>query len=236
MSAEIICQFNKFGFCKFRTNCFRKHESRKCENEHCDIRECPLRHPKKCRYFVEFKNCKFGTYCKFGHDAIENKQVDKEIETIKKQLEEVKHDIGKKENEMKLRDEEIKTLAISMEQKNIALENRIQTLEVNLEELRNENKVLRAQFIAQKMDEEEIDTEALDDIESEVEIDIEETIEASKVYEENYEEQNNPLKCDKCDFFGKNGAGLKIHITAKHKENPPVQQKPLMQRFSRVTK
>ena len=100
MVAENICQFNKFGFCKFKTNCFRKHEERKCENEQCEIRECPLRHPKKCRYFVEFNNCKFGTFCKFGHDAIEKRKVDKDIETLQKQLVEVKHDICEKENYM----------------------------------------------------------------------------------------------------------------------------------------
>ena len=91
MSTENICQFNKFGFCKFKNNCFRKHENRKCDNEYCEIRECPLRHPSKCRYFVEFNNCKFGTLCKFGHDTIEKGKVDKEIETLQMQLEEVRH-------------------------------------------------------------------------------------------------------------------------------------------------
>ena len=51
----------------------------------------------------------------------------------------------------KLKDEEIKTLAINIEQKNATLENRIQILEDDLEQLRKENKVLRAQF-AQEID------------------------------------------------------------------------------------
>ena len=90
--------------------------------------------------------------------------------------------------------------------------------------------------MAQAIDVEDIYNETQNETESEVEIDSEETIEASEVCEENFEEQNDPFKCNKCDFIGKNGAGLKIHDTAKHKENPPKQQKPLMQRFSRVTK
>ena len=82
-----------------------------------------------------------------------------------------------------------------------------------------------------------IDVEDIyNETESEIEIDSEETFEATEVCEERFEEQNDPLKCNKCDFVGKNGASLKIHDTAKHKENPPKQQKPLMQRFSRVTK
>ena len=134
---------------------------------------------------------------------------------------------------MKLKDEEIKTLAINIEQKNATLENRIQILEDDLEQLRKENKLLKAQFIAPQVDDtdvEEIQNEPLDEIESEVEI------EASTECEDNYEEENNPFKCSKCDFIDKNGAGLKIHESAKHKENPPKQHKPLMQRFSKVTK
>ena len=42
------------------------------------------------------------------------------------------------------------------------------------------------------------------------------------------ESTSEQTKCEKCDFVGKNLAGLKIHVTAKHKE------KPLLQRFSRA--
>ena len=171
-------------------------------------------------YFVEFNNCKFGTYCMFGHDATEKRKVDKDIETLQKQLEEVKHDICKKENEMKQKDGEIKTLALNMEKKTASLENRIQSLEENLEQLRNENQMLRAQFMAQVTNVEEIDSEAQEKIDNEVEIDSEETIEVLQESDGNYVEQNNPFKCKKCDFTGKNVAGLKIHNTAKHKENP----------------
>ena len=45
---------------------------------------------------VQYKNCKFGTYCKFEHDLPkdENKE---EIENIKKELEEFKERIIEKE-------------------------------------------------------------------------------------------------------------------------------------------
>jgi septal ring factor EnvC (AmiA/AmiB activator) len=126
----------------------------------------------------------------------------KDIETLQKQLEEVKHDICKKENEMKLKDVEIKTLALNMEKKIASLENRLQSLEENLEQVRNENQMLKAQVMAQEIDVEEIDREAQEKIDSEVEIDSEETIEAFQESEENYVEQNNPFKCKKCDFTG----------------------------------
>ena len=99
---------------------------------------------------------------------------------------------------------------------------------MDLEPLRNENKALRAQFKATEINEEEIDTEDLDKIDSEVEIESEETFEALEVCEENFVEKNN---CNKCDFIGKNLAGLKIHDKAKYKGNILLKENPLMQRF-----
>ena len=55
--------------------------------------------------------------------------------------------------------------------------------------------------------------------------------EMEKEIESDMDEVNNcgtteEKKCEKCVFIGKNKAGLKIHVTAKHKD------KPLMQMFS----
>ena len=111
---------------------------------------------------MEFNNCKFGIFCKFGHYTSEKRKVDKEIETLQMQIEEFIHDICEKENEMKVKDEVIKALAINMKKKTASLEIRIQKLEVDLEHLRNENKALRAQFKATEINEEEIDTEDLE--------------------------------------------------------------------------
>ena len=61
---------------------FRKHEEKKCENEQCVAKECPLRHPKKCKFFAMYKNCKFGTFCRFDHDIIEEVKDTEEIDKI----------------------------------------------------------------------------------------------------------------------------------------------------------
>ena len=65
-----------------------------CEDENCEIKSCLSRHPKACRYFSEFKMCKFGEYCHFTHkvSADDSKcemedTVDK-VETIEKVLSE----------------------------------------------------------------------------------------------------------------------------------------------------
>ena len=36
---ETVCQFNKFGFCKFRNNCFRKPEDKIHENGDGDVQK-----------------------------------------------------------------------------------------------------------------------------------------------------------------------------------------------------
>ena len=69
-AAQIVCSFNKFGYCKFRNNCRKMHVNEHCENELCEIRTCRLRHPKPCRYFRDFRRCKFSN-CKFKHIVLE---------------------------------------------------------------------------------------------------------------------------------------------------------------------
>jgi hypothetical protein len=86
---ERNCNFNKFGFCKFGKASFRKHEDVKCENGSCEIWECSFQHPRYCRYFQEYRKCKFGDYCRFSHDLLENEN-DKEISEIKAKLEDLK--------------------------------------------------------------------------------------------------------------------------------------------------
>ena len=68
---------------------------------------CSLWHPKKCRYYIEYSNCKFGIYCRFSHDLIPIKKHKEEIDKVKKQIEALNQDITEKENELKKRDEEI---------------------------------------------------------------------------------------------------------------------------------
>ena len=92
-----VCKFNKFGFCRYGNLCFRKHENRKCENDNCQVKGCPYRHPRKCRYYIEYNNCKFGSYCKFSHDVIPLKKHNEEINDLKKQIKDLKKEINEKD-------------------------------------------------------------------------------------------------------------------------------------------
>ena len=115
MSQENLCLHNKFGFCKFGEKCFRVHENKVCENDKCSIQNCSLRHPRFCRYFGKFNNCKFGTYCKFRHESFGNKRIffskepasayyDDEVKKLAKKLEDCAKKIEEKEREIKILD------------------------------------------------------------------------------------------------------------------------------------
>ena len=69
-----------------------------------------MRHPKNCRYFGKFRNCKFGTYCKFKHENEEKEEIvtpnyDEEIARLKGKSKEFEDKIVEKEREIKILDE-----------------------------------------------------------------------------------------------------------------------------------
>ena len=70
MSTPIeICNFRKFGFCKFGKWCTKVHFESICEKTYCEnIKSCEKRHPRKCYFFCAYGYCKFGDDCQFKHD------------------------------------------------------------------------------------------------------------------------------------------------------------------------
>ena len=67
MAVESQCKFFKFGFCKFEDRCRERHVIEKCPDPRCTVLNCPLRHPRPCKYFRMFQNCKFGDHCAYEH-------------------------------------------------------------------------------------------------------------------------------------------------------------------------
>ena len=75
MATQSVCSFNKYGYCKFRKNCRKTHVDESCKDQECEIRTCRFRHPKPCRYFQDFRRCKFSD-CKFKHIEDENDAIE----------------------------------------------------------------------------------------------------------------------------------------------------------------
>ena len=99
MSTENVCLRNKFGYCKHGDRCWKRHIQAKCERQECDARQCDKRHPQECKYYRDYKRCKFGDYCLYDHanrmDPVleELKHVKAKLETVEKEIEEKNEEI-----------------------------------------------------------------------------------------------------------------------------------------------
>ena len=68
MATQNVCRYFKFGFCKYLEKCRFVHVTEICENPECDAaRSCSLRHPRICKFYRDYKRCKFGEWCCFKH-------------------------------------------------------------------------------------------------------------------------------------------------------------------------
>ena len=85
-----LCLYNQRGFCKFREQCNMKHENEICENRNeCTNQSCRKRHPRECRYFVQFGRCKLGEVCAYSHAGeSKNHKVEKLEQEVKEMKEE----------------------------------------------------------------------------------------------------------------------------------------------------
>ena len=112
MTAEYVCVNFKFGFCKYGVRCRRKHINIKCENQECDIVNCERRHPYECRFYRDFKRCKFGNYCMYDHiDHID--PVMEELKLVKIKLDLIEKEIKEKNKDIKLVLEKLDKLLLS---------------------------------------------------------------------------------------------------------------------------
>ena len=192
---ELICRYNKFGYCKFGNHCFRKHENLICENAHCNLVECPLRHPRKCKFFLEFHYCKFGVYCKFSHEKIEN--TSKQIDELKQELKILKQEIQEKVKIINEKDSEIK----AMIEKHVFEIRKVESEDLKeFEAMREDRNVTQMLF---------------DDFKEEMTYKYGYDSSAETSDEELVQIENN---CNFCEFKGKTAGGLKSHVTKKHKD------------------
>ena len=225
MSQQTICHFNKFGFCKYGKQCFRYHESKVCENADCEVLQCSLRHPKRCRFYAEYHYCKFGEYCKFSHERVE----DRKIKLIKKELDEVKKHLSEKEMEIKKIDEEIRKTEMRKEEKIRMLLLKNEVIEKELRDVKIENKMIKENITDLRNDIKALKCKLNDNADGMNDV-PEEVIEDECATTNSERQKDLSLSCDNCDFVAKSEGGLKTHKTAKHKGTVSLRA------FSRVTR
>ena len=118
MSAKKVCQFFRFGFCKYRLRCKLQHVKEVCHLEECSYENCQIRHPKRCFYFNKYGNCKLGSNCAYKH---EKSRVESKLDAILKKNNEKDDLIRQLLNDVK----ELKAKVVELTNKNEQLVNRV---------------------------------------------------------------------------------------------------------------
>ena len=229
-----------------KKHCFRKHVDTVCENDRCSISDCKLRHPRKCKYFFQYKYCKFGQYCRFSHLEEKTKQYDKEVDILRFEIENIKKEIIEKDKKIKDKESEIFELLRKLgtlcdmekqfKDKMEILENKINTIEkenkdlkIDIKELKAENESLTDQIAVNDMLHDSFKERMRDkylynteDEESDYESDDEKREKRRELFRNRkYLDRMRINICNVCSFKAKNGTGLKTHIRMKHKDLMP---------------
>ena len=83
MAVETICNFFKYGYCKFKMSCKNKHVTLVCDDEKCNPQKCEKRHPRLCKYMSKYGSCKLGSICAYSHNRKnENNRLEKKIDEL----------------------------------------------------------------------------------------------------------------------------------------------------------
>ena len=67
MAANVVCSYNRTGYCKFEDRCRNLHINEVCGLIDCSGDSCQLRHPRACRYYNSNGACKYLDKCAYSH-------------------------------------------------------------------------------------------------------------------------------------------------------------------------
>ena len=110
-----VCSFDYSGFCKFGDYCQRHHFREICQDRSCRNSSCQKRHPRVCYFFINFRNCKFGTDCRYLHESskpviVEFKSNFEEVQELENVVKKLQYEIKNKEYTLKMEAEAILVL------------------------------------------------------------------------------------------------------------------------------
>ena len=86
---QTVCNYFKYGYCKFVDKCNYLHVQKICDIDSCDVKLCNMRHPKLCKFYREYGRCKFGEWCAYRHTNENDKtshdvsKISSEVKTLK---------------------------------------------------------------------------------------------------------------------------------------------------------
>ena len=121
------CQFQKYGFCKFRELCKKKHFTEICDKlSRCrEIKQCQKRHPKNCKRFASGSGCRHDKKCAYNHTVEEMK---KKIEILENIVADLTNKEVSKENEKM---EQLEVVVKALVRKVLSLESGLKVMKSN---------------------------------------------------------------------------------------------------------
>ena len=183
------------------------HISEICTNSSCEIARCNLRHPKVCKFFRDYKRCKFGEYCYFLHKEKDNFN--------KKVIDDLTNDLNERYDAIKIKIEAIDEQIAVMEAKEVETLTKLENIfQRKIDTFENSISILK-KCLAEK-DGYIVNLETrLNKLEEKVMENNEKCDE--KVTKENRKiSTEETFKCNVCVFVSTSEKGLKAHVKVMH--------------------
>ena len=140
MKQNVLCRYNKYGHCKYCDKCHFRHVNVICVKQNCSVFDCENRHPVICKYFRNFRRCKFSN-CSYKHlDNNEFNATEEKLRVLEAKVMEIEKEVGNKrleafekvfENKIEIFENHIKRLNNIIEEK----DDKVVSLEHNLQEM-----------------------------------------------------------------------------------------------------
>ena len=220
-----ICQYEKYGYCKFKSECKRKHLSEECKDlENCkSIKSCDKRHPKRCKKHDSGK-CRFEETCAYKH--LKPTKI-KEYEILKEKVEKLEQVVqmeqakNKDSDILKEKLQKVEIVVHALTRKVLSLESELGKVEkkdtniLNVDESKDpktkpEIKSTEMLFSDNKSVLAPKDAKYLKkDKDMKYKKDMAEDNDSKEVF----------LNCNKCKYKCKKENLLKKHMTSKHEEH-----------------
>ena len=152
MAVENICNFFKYGYCKFKMSCKNKHVTIVCDDENCNPQKCEKRHPRLCKYISNYGSCKLGSICAYSHKDHNRKDENKRLE---KKLDELIAMVNTRDDTISKYEKKIEDLMVKNNEKDAVIDKLVN----DVKEL---NKIVKEQIICKKKENEELSSKTKD--------------------------------------------------------------------------
>ena len=148
MAAPTLCLWNKFGYCRYSERCRKHHVNEICQKSSCETFTCRQRHPNPCKFYVNYKRCKFSP-CAFKHEEVapreDSRDFEKEIKMISDKMNDLENIIHKKDSQIQDMASKISSLENKLavrdnkEHESNENESKIEALEIKIEAFERNN-------------------------------------------------------------------------------------------------